>query len=938
MRQHRKSEIRSLTKRVSVKTKRPHSPALDRRVPRGGRMTKWKGQVASYAPNLAQLAYAVASALRIVLLAALAASPALAGDRYWDANQTATGSGGTGVWNLGNLFWSNNSSDTLGPYNQPWSNGDNAIFAGTAGTVTLGAPITANAITFNTSGYTISGAGANVLTLGGATPTVTVNSGTSTISAVIAGAAGLTKAGAGTLTLSGSNTFTGGIVVDAGEISVVSDAALGGASNTVTLNGTTLTATGALSTSREVVINGDVRISGGGVGSALFTGTGTLSIFRSVTMNNDANTYTGTTITNGFGTAGTVRFTSVRNTGIASSLGASGDVIFRGTNSYTGTGDTTDRTFRIQPSSNTSAGLVNSGTGSLALTGAISLEGGPRGIFFSADTADLALSGPISGTISGNAVLTYDGGGTARTISLAGANTYTNANSIGTVTLAISTLTDRGTASSLGTNDDTGAGLADIQINGGVLSYTGVGDSSNRTWKISNSSSVLNNGTGALALTGAVTFDPVASIDTLTLGGSFATSENTISGDITGTGRIVKNGAGTWVLSGNNSYTGTTTVENGTLRAGSASALGATTGVIVNGGTLDLDGNDISLASLGGTGGMLAMGNGDLTLSLATGATNSFAGAITGSGSLTKLGAGTLTLSGTNTYSGDTNVGGGTLALNFAATSAPAANVISSSSTLNMGGGTVLLTGGAGEANSQTFDGLNITAGSNRITATAGTGGTMTVDYADVNRTGGQIDFGIGSGVTMTVAQGTTLGGWATVNGSDYADVNASNQIVAFTDYDLKDDAGTWIDGDIVTDTGGAANTPFTGTASDSGVDDIVQLGGLRYTVAQNSAVTVESGQTLGVDGTIIIASTVGSTTQTISSGSMMGASGGGLGVQQNSAGTFTINSTIVDNGGATGLTVGGSGTGSVVLGNAANTYSGPTWVTQSQAFGWNAR
>ena len=930
MRQHRKSEILSLTKGVSVKTKRPHSPALDRRVLRGGRMTKWKGQVASYAPNLAQLAYAVASALRIVLLAALAASPALAADRYWDANQTATGSGGTGVWNLGNLFWSNNSSDTLGPYNQPWSNGDNAIFAGTAGTVTLGAPITANRLTFNTSGYTIGGVGANILTLGGVTPTITVNSGTSTISAVIAGTAGLTKAGAGTLTLTGVNSFTGGIVVNGGEVSVASDAALGNASNTVTLNDTTLTATGALSGSREVVLNGDVRISGAGVGSALFTGTGTLSIFRSVTMNNDANTYTGTTITNGFGTAGTVRFTSVRNTGFASSLGAGGEVIFRGTNVYTGVGDTTDRTVRFQPSANASAGLINSGTGDLALTGAISFEGGPRSAFLSADTADLDVSGTISGT--NTATVSYTGGGTARTITLGEANTYTGANSIGTVTLAVSSLADRGAASSLGTNDNTGAGLSDIQINNGVLDYQGDGDSSNRTWEISNNSSVLNNGTGALALSGAVTFDPVGSIDTLTLGGGFANSENSISGDIMGTGRIIKNGAGTWVLSGNDSYTGTTTVENGTLRAGSATAFNQLSSVTVNGGTFDLGGYDYSFTGLDGSGGTVELGAGDLTVNVATGGSSSYGGSIQGSGGFTKLGGGTQTLTGASTYTGATDLAGGTLALDFTPAGAPASNIISSASTLNMAGGTMQVIGAAGEANSQTFNSLNITAGSNRVTAAAGaSGGTVLVNFGGVARTGGQIDFGIGAGTTMTVAPGTTLGGWATVNGSDYADVDASNNIVAFTDYDLEDDAGTWSDGDIVTDTGGAANTPFFGTASDAGGDDVVQLGGLRYTVPRNSGINVGAGQTLGVDGTIIIASSVGGTSQTITGGSVRGAAGGALGIQQNSAGTFTINSTIVDNGSATGLNVGGIGTGNAVLGNAANTYTGATWITRGR-------
>lgn len=54
----------------------------------------------------------------------------------------------------------------------------------------------------------------SLLTLGGTTPAITVNTlGTTkaaTISAVVAGTAGLIKAGAGTLVLSNTNTYSGG--------------------------------------------------------------------------------------------------------------------------------------------------------------------------------------------------------------------------------------------------------------------------------------------------------------------------------------------------------------------------------------------------------------------------------------------------------------------------------------------------------------------------------------------------------------------------------------------------------------------------------------------------------------------------------------------------------------------------------------------------------
>src|SRR3546814_17283606 len=86
-------------------------------------------------------------------------SAAAGADRYWDGNGTAVGSGGTGTWNLGNPNWSPNGDGVSGPYSTPWSNAalDNAIFAGTAGTVTLGVPITVHDLPFHVHNYTLTG-------------------------------------------------------------------------------------------------------------------------------------------------------------------------------------------------------------------------------------------------------------------------------------------------------------------------------------------------------------------------------------------------------------------------------------------------------------------------------------------------------------------------------------------------------------------------------------------------------------------------------------------------------------------------------------------------------------------------------------------------------------------------------------------------------------
>lgn len=71
----------------------------------------------------------------------------------------------------------------------------------------------------------------------------------------------------------------------------------------------------------------------------------------------------------------------------------------------------------------------------------------------------------------------------------------------------------------------------------------------------------------------------------------------TFSGVVSGPGSIVQNGNGNGVLTlgGPNTFSGGVTVSNGILKAGNGSALGATSGmaVVTNGGTLDVNGNNL---------------------------------------------------------------------------------------------------------------------------------------------------------------------------------------------------------------------------------------------------------------------------------------------------------------------------------------------------------
>ncbi|UPG92214.1 autotransporter outer membrane beta-barrel domain-containing protein [Luteibacter aegosomaticola] len=855
-------------------------------------------------------------------LSALYTPGAAAADRYWDVNGGSNGSGGTGTWDTSTALFNSASDGVAGPFVK-WNNAalDNAIFAGTAGTVTLGAPVTASQLTFSISGYTLTG---GTLTLAGATPTINLG-GNATIDSVIAGNAGLAKTGGGSLTLSGANTFTGGISVASAGLIVANDAALGNASNGITLaSGSSFNARAAIASSRVVTTTGtgDVGLAGA-VGAARITGTARILSYSGVLLSNNASDYTGATAFIGGG--GAYGFTSIANLGVASALGAptdaaTGKIIVQaggglgGALTYSGTGSTSNRDWEFQSTSSGSTSLWNNGTGTLHLTGNIAATNPWLSMAFQAGSADIDLSG----VLSSSADRTFAYGGTAgRKITLSGLNTYTGSSQISNITVEANVLADIGTASSFGTGT---ASTAVMALTGGTLSYVGGAASSNRTWTIDNASAVNNNSSsGGLTLTGNATFT-AGGTDTLTLGGSY-TGSNAWTGVIGGAGNVTMNGSGSWLLGGANTYTGKTTVTSGTLVAGSDQAFARTSGLQVDGGTLDLNNLSMTMASLSGAGGTVALGSGTLTLKATTG-TAAYNGSITGTGGLTKLGASTATLSGSSTYTGATNIGGGTLTLDFTGTGAPASNILSAASALSLNGGTLAVKGRAG-ANSQAFNGLGITAGSNRLSATAASGGTLDVSVGAINRTGGLVDFGFNTGATIhtTHADGV-LGGWATVNGSDYAQVSGG-VIGAFTNYANKDDARTWVDGDIVSDEGGNANTPYT-----NGTVGNVALGGLKYTAASNSTVTVAAGSTLGVDGTIIVGPSAVNAAQKIQGGSMTGGAGGSpLGVLQNSNGSFTIASAIVDNGGATSFAAGGTGTGSIVL-TGANTYTGGTTVS----------
>ena len=94
------------------------------------------------------------------------------------------------------------------------------------GSVTLG---TANVLTGAQISLDAVDLGSNSLTI--------INSGNSEITGVLEGTGGLIKQGTGTLTLSGNNTFSGATRIDAGNLDISHDNALGTTAGSTSING-----------------------------------------------------------------------------------------------------------------------------------------------------------------------------------------------------------------------------------------------------------------------------------------------------------------------------------------------------------------------------------------------------------------------------------------------------------------------------------------------------------------------------------------------------------------------------------------------------------------------------------------------------------------------------------------------------------------------------
>ncbi len=556
-------------------------------------------------------------------LLAMAPVSIRAGTLYWDTdhvtagNDAATGAnlGGSGSWSLIDSNWWDTSLNTL----QPWTDGSDGIFWGTAGIVNV-STVSASTVTFKTSGYSLN---AGTLTMT-APATFNVETGmTANISSTIAGTNTMVKLGPGTLILANTNnlntatTAAGGWRIEGGgTLRIMGDGSLGAAlpdtaRNTISdiqLNQSTIQAGAAfvVSQNRRTKINTNASTNRG---DAI------------IDVNGNVLTWYGSLQ----GGAGSLRVTSsggnggmlILGTDKIASINPFGSVLPAGTVNLTiQDGVVVQTSGQVTPTGGELGSETNNSGGVLAIkldNGQIRSESGGynfvRNLILGPGNGSLDVGAWIQtfvgSTISGPGGLTKWGTGTL--VLDNSSATWTGGTSIRSGTLQL------GRGGSFGLLPGTLANPSSVAISSGATLKFNRG--SNKSF-----------------------FDIISG-----------------AGNV-----IVANSANIAVrLVSDNTYTGTTTISSGILMIGQGNAgdPGSIVSSVINNSSLIF--NRVE----------------DLT----------YAGAISGSGSVTKQAAGKLVLTGTHSYTGATTVSAGTLFVNGVLGASPVSVTVQSGGRLAPG-------------------------------------------------------------------------------------------------------------------------------------------------------------------------------------------------------------------------------------------------------------
>lgn len=387
-----------------------------------------------------------------------------------------------------------------------------------------------------------------------------------------------------------------------------------------------------------------------------------------------------------------------------------------------------------------STGLTKGGNGSLTLGGENDYTGGT---VVSAGSL-VGTTASLSGQITNNAVVVFD---QATSGSYAGNMVGTGSltkSGPGAITLTGSNGYSGGSTVSAGSLIGTTASVQGAITNNAAVTFSQE-VSGTYAGNMAGSGSLTKAGAGAVTLSGTSTYSGGTTISAGSLVGTTSSlqgailndsavvfdqaTNGTYSGSMSGSGSLAKSGAGVVTLSGSNTYSGGTTVSAGAMRGATSSLQGAIT-------------NNATVAFSQDTPG-------------------TYAGALSGSGLVTKSGTGSVTFSGNNSYAGGTMISAGTLVASGSAA---------------FGTGPVTVSGGA-------LDATNGALITNQLIANAASGGFIISEYVEGSSNNKYIEVYNGTGATINLADYrlSLFGNGASVAGTTFVlnAVGAGNTLAA---------------------------------------------------------------------------------------------------------------------------------------------------------------
>lgn len=638
------------------------------------------------------------------------------------------------------------------------------------------------------------------------------------------------------------------------------------------------------------------QLQNGGSGGLNKQGAGTLS------LSNNA-LYVGATAVSQ-GTLNVAGLSATSGVSVAAGATIQGTGTIGGTTSLNGTGATVANTSSVTQLS----------LGGLTSTA----SGGIIGLTLNGTAAGIAVTGNLATGGHSTSINAYNSNWTNGTNNLIGFGTFTG--SVGDYAFNPSGLSGRQIASAL---FSTGSSIA-VTISGDVPTWSGAGggtwttvssgdNSGSNSWALLTGKTATNFwasdaiqfndtydlGAGPVAVTqGSVNIagSNVSPVSTVFNNSSVNYTIGSTGGFGIAGGYLTKNGTGTTTLTTTNTYTGVTTISAGTLQIGDGTT----------------DGSISSSSNI--------VNNGSLVYNLA--GSQSYANAISGTGSVTKSGAGSIALGGANTFSGGLTINGGTveapantsLGDNAGAitinggtlkTTATAAQTITHPITVGAGGGTINIAGTAvASQNSRLiFGAANILNGSGALTVS----GTGTLQQA-----GGQ--------GALVINSSNSYSGILTVTDGGMVEINNNDAIANAGSYVMGNNSGLTVVNGITADNAITVNGTGAVIAFNNGNAGVY-----------SGAITLNNGVTFGlrdwynyatarngtVSGVISGSSGISVNRGTATSGGVLTLSGANT-----YSGATTVNAGIIKAGIATAAGVSGAfGVNSAVtLGNAAST------------------